>query len=758
LRFRSGKGARLCGPFSVHTVVPLTVAQRLAEHIAAHAADGPDVPLFSTGDQAALALLVKEYKNCSLRSLRKGSLVLAANHGVNDDNLMLLSGHQSRATLLRYLGWGRHSASAKQAARRVADALNEPSGAAPWQPEDLTALFKSEPKSDVPAQPTPLSNARLLEMKRNVPKMGQYSGQCGHKGQRIARPPNFFPLKPASRQELGLPAPDRKAYTLHVKDVTTLAWAAIKKATCPELTDLIHTAESWCATSDRFPPGSVTPSQIPRCAFTLEQRDVLLAAGKIEVCHTVPAAYAKGFGVAQDEKRRIRPVFEPLLNKLVGELIPQAYPSRLEVRQQVCGSAFSADFDFAAYFDQVEIPVEARPFFCVRFPGDETVYMLTRLPMGASWAPGAAQSITWSLTAPIVKLPHVRVATIIDNVRIVADTGEAFLLAVRMFLARADAMGVQLNDNDAWRLADDELLAKGRSHSVGPTTFLGETYLSHDGVHMVRNSEKSVTKLRDAVETLLPSPDLSRRKFAHIVGLMNFMSHTLGISLGTYESLLRASAAIATAAAEGGWDVPVALHENVVREVYALSSTLIGNKAVPIPPATPPPTGFDVTIVTDACESGWAAWVHESDTGRLREIRRGWKGAMSHSAHAEPEAATMALEWAEVNVPRFRAKTVAIVTDHDAIVGRQKRWWSGYSGFSASFYLNRFYNRFYNRDAFASREVFHIQGENNPVDAASRATTIGGRMVVEDIDAVVPVVSQLRHPYRRPPDRKWYQV
>jgi ribonuclease HI len=336
LRFRSGKGARLCGPFSVHTVVPLTVAQRLAEHIAAHAADGPDVPLFSTGDQAALALLVKEYKNCSLRSLRKGSLVLAANHGVNDDNLMLLSGHQSRATLLRYLGWGRHSASAKQAARRVADALNEPSGAAPWQPEDLTALFKSE--------------------------------------------------------------------------------------------------------------------------------------------------------------------------------------------------------------------------------------------------------------------------------------------------------------------------------------------------------------------------------------------------------------------------------------LYTLSSTLIDNKAVPIPPATPPPTDFDVTIITDACESGWAAWVHESDTGRLREIRSGWKGAMSHSAHAEPEAATMALEWAEINVPHFRAKTVAIVTDHDAIAGRQKRWWSGYSGFSASFYLNRFYNRFYNRDTFASREVFHIQGENNPVDAASRATTIGGRMVLEDIDAVVPVVSQLRHPYRRPPDRKWYQV
>src|SRR5258708_4604207 len=69
--------------------------------------------------------------------------------------------------------------------------------------------------------------------------------------------------------------------------------------------------------------------------------------------------------------------------------------------------------------------------------GADAFFRLTRLPMGASWAPGVAQTVTWVLVEPLLDAMrdgrHVVVDTMIDNVRIAAAEADTFLWAVHTF-------------------------------------------------------------------------------------------------------------------------------------------------------------------------------------------------------------------------------------------------------------------------------------------------------------------------------------
>ncbi|MDP3762440.1 MAG: hypothetical protein Q8R01_18200, partial [Ramlibacter sp.] len=84
----------------------------------------------------------------NLRSIRRGRLLHDASLGIGDGDLQLLPGHKRVDTLMRYLGWGRLSATARKAA--VARAAAVPTGGG-----------------------TPVATA---------PKMGLFSGRNGVKG------------------------------------------------------------------------------------------------------------------------------------------------------------------------------------------------------------------------------------------------------------------------------------------------------------------------------------------------------------------------------------------------------------------------------------------------------------------------------------------------------------------------------------------------------------------------------------------------
>jgi hypothetical protein len=176
------------------------------------------------------------------------------------------------------------------------------------------------------------------------------------------------------------------------------------------------------------------------------------------------------------------------------------------------------------------------------------------MPMGATFAPSVAQAVTSTLVYPLLGIEGVRVDTMIDNVRIVADSKLAFIRALRLFLERAGAAGVTLNDVATLQGTDDQLAERFRI-SDAPRIFLGEKYVGDT----VSNADRLVEKLRGALDERRRQRDLaelpySARHFASLIGLMLFMAHTVDVPLSGYHTLLRACAKIINAST--GWDQP----------------------------------------------------------------------------------------------------------------------------------------------------------------------------------------------------------
>lgn len=760
ITFRFGKGAAFWGPYSIHTFIPKAIAQALSATVAAAR---HDASLFSTADQDRLAKAVRAIPCCSLRSFRRGSLLHLAQCGVSDDNLQLLSGHKRRDTLLRYLGWGSLSSTARDAAAARSQQEGPPSsshdhrdGTTPDDGSDISAgsldeysmLDRTLPRRVLPA------------------KMGLRSGFVGDQGRRVRAPPKLFPLSPPSTADLGLaqpPAEEVASWPLHVKRVGLIRWATVEQlARGTPLEHHLRLARGWIENDTNYGIdwAPLATSQVPLSRYSPDQIETLAAFNKI-IPHTGPIrSFAKGWPAPQIHKQRLRPIFEPFINATLAtdEMPPLSYPSRLERRAQVQAAEFQCEFDFAAYYDQIELAECVRSCFVIRVKdrvGLDVLYDLTRLPMGVRFAVGVAQMITWTITYPIRDL----VSTCIDNVRISAATGNEFVSAVRTFLQRCNSVNATINDHDSWLCDDTAILQRGHRNIIGPFIFLGEDY----NAHTVRNSAKNRDNLH-AAYTMLSQPGalITRRRFAAIMGLIIFMAHTCDVGLWRFFSLLRAySRLVSPSSAEYGdllWDSPITLAPTVAADLSQAVGLLATNQPVPLCPLLPPGRtngDYDVIIIVDASAAGWAAYA-KTPAGVV-ELRSGWRTTTYFSAHAEPRAAKAALQWVRQQGPLGH---VAVVTDHRALATGQRRWWSGYAGFSSAFPLNDFYAELYGEDDLAvfRRDVFFVEGEKNVADGPSRAVVVGDGLSARHPDIAFPDVSVFAHPYSSRPTRETWQV
>jgi hypothetical protein len=482
----------------------------------------------------------------------------------------------------------------------------------------------------------------------------------------------------------------------------------------------------------------------------------MLEARKIEPLRGVINGIVKGFTVPQHAKRRLRPIFEPLLNdSLKGDALVQLqYPSRYERRARAVGARFSAELDFAAYFDQFELAPACRSWFVLRLPvplDGERLFALTRMPMGASFAPGVAQLTTWIIVHPLTRMAHVRVDSMIDNIRVLADTPGAFVIAMRTLLDRIRAAALTLNDAHLWAV-DDTTLLQRCAIGPAPRLFLGEEYREVS----IANSPANVEKLARAIDLYRQRADTaesqySLRNFASLIGLIVFMGHTIDLRLCDSFTLLRAWGTMVSEAT--GWDGPCHITSAAVNdEIERLARAITANRPVSLAPLQPP--SFDVAsygacVIVDASVSGMGAFVYFPDTQRAYVLRQRWTARLAHSAHAEPRAALIALRWARARVP---GSCVAIVTDHAAIATGQRRWYSRNGGFSSSFHLNELYRALYGE---GGGEVFFVDGDRNPADGPSRDTTAPLSMAAEEIEFVMPNLREFSHPHAdipRPPE------
>ncbi len=693
ITFREGKGAAFWGPFTISAVLNKEIEKDLAE-LAAHSGGGK---IWSDRDRRQLASAMKS-AGLNLRSIRRGALLHMAERGVEDEDIQLLSGHKRKDTLLRYLGWGTASSTANKAAIRRAN---------------LAGAGATEPKL-----------------------MGPFSGSNGTKGRRISKPPSFFWQRPPSTEALGLS--EEKIFPLHLKDVGLVnrkEVLAMAKGT-PYDKD-VQDAYRWLWDPSKYTAALPRPmKKVPKIAFNEEQIRAIVARKKLEETKE-PKNYINMFGVTETTKERTRIIAEPWLNRTLkeGDYPRLSYPSRLERRAQVLGKNYVAEFDFAAYFDQFELEKRVRQFYVGR--AGKRLMQLTRLPMGGKYSAAIAQYTTWVLVYPLTRINGVEVTTMIDNVRIAADSEKHFEEAVGVFLKRVKKAGITMNEHPFTQDHRNQWTKIGADNKKGPFTFLGEVYEGDS----IRNSPKSVTKLREAIRRI-DEGKVTRRQLAATVGLALFMAHTLNIPLNEHQPLMKAYANLFRATS--GWDETISVLDARLRsKLDNLAKPLLENKAVKIRPLTDPALVARYTCVFDASKTAWAAHLFDHETKRSWRLMHAFKPPLRHSAHAEPTAAAEILRTVR---EKFPPGNIKMVTDHIALVAGQRRWWSGNGGASTSFFINRAFQEAGNNATF-----FHVKGVRNQTDADSRSTAAARakRIEIHEVDDLIlesPVTGGLERP------------
>jgi hypothetical protein len=605
--------------------------------------------------------------------------------------------------------------------------------------------------------------------------MGYWSGHCGKQGRRVKKPPTLFGHQPPPYEDLGLYAleegEDWKEWDIHIKDVGNVNTHGLTaQLEFEDLAIAMRMAMDWLETDEYYGIDwdPLQPSQIPFSNFTTDQIVQMLRAGKLQPLkhgEKIRAA-CKGFTTPQVSKKRLRPVFEALFNSLIDKdkLPPLKYPSRLERRSQLAGKTFVASFDFAAWFDQLGLSSAVTGCHCIRvreqveWNGIRTnIFKLTKAPMGAAYSCHIANTVTWALLGPVLKMHGVFTATMVDNVFIAADDEKQFVEAVKIFVERCDLYGATLNDRNLIPSTDEGIAQWGTALAQGPTIILGEKH--RNGA--VENTEKSIDKIKKAFERIEKAVSdesmvVTRRQVASCVSLAVWMSQTVQEHLSGHFELLRLFGKLERM--PGGWDDRIPVNNSMIEPIRQMVKFLERNAAV-IPKPAPLPSydnaRYKTIIIVDASGTGWGGYVWHEE--KCYEVKAGWRNFINHSAWAEPIAAKEIIQWAKARWGNNIGRT-AVVTDHFAIVAGQRRPLSNNAGFSRAYHLNNLYREVYYR-AEVDTDFFFVDGRRNMTDAVSRNSRVGEPLTARIQEKkTLPSLRSFYHPYSRVEPRKWWNV
>lgn len=134
---------------------------------------------------------------------------------------------------------------------------------------------------------------------------------------------------------------------------------------------------------------------------------------------------------------------------------------------------------------------------------------------------------------------------------------------------------------------------------------------------------------------------------------------------------------------------------------------------------------YKVTIILDSSISGWGGYFRLNDNGEQYEVKAGWRKGYNgstdfstgFSARAEPTGILEGIRFLLEKGFVSKGDKVAVVTDHEAIVNRQEKWFSRTGGFSSAFHLNEVYR--VPRESGLECIFFYVQGECNIADVPS---------------------------------------
>ena len=672
--YRKGKTVAKRGPYTVHSQVP-QVWLPLVEQALATRSNTKLFPKITVSD--VTKCLRKADAALESRSLRRGSLQLMANEGVDDNTLLLFSGHTSLTMLLRYLAWGAVGAVKKRVMTQSSAKL------APVQPlvggEALPAPSKKQKPSGEQRSP-----AFINKLGMDAPATEEFM--------RMTNDADAY-----KRGSAPLP--------LHVKEVMhaiSIDRLRTMAQDCPPpLRELAMDAFRWLDDTSRFPPPSPTARAACSTKIKLAKADVeaMLEKGKLQLLPSNGRERgARIFAVTESEKGRRRPIFEPHANDDFEATPTVAFEAAHARHRTIAKYRFAIQYDFASFYDQFGISDDvARLLAC---PYGQMALAPATLPMGFRPSCQVAQAATWILTENLFE-SNGEVMSYIDNVLLLSNDIAELKRASQLFVARCDEVGAILNP------------VAGPDDIVETVfDFLGTRY---DLVQCQRsNTQKTLTKLEMARRALTTGAKLSRRNLAAIFGIALFASRVSDFSMATVFWPMRLFRDLASTTHWDEWDCPAPhIEERTKASLVWWLTQLSTNRPTPIVPPSHGPV--DAHIFTDASGEGWGA-VCCTDTG-VQTAAGKWPPAISayqQSSTAEPRAAICAL--ARFVCPTWRH--VVVVTDHQPLV------FAGAKGHAHSYEYNRVLE-WAGRSFPRARFVFRfVEGLANPADEPSRGKRV----------------------------------
>ena len=414
---------------------------------------------------------------------------------------------------------------------------------------------------------------------------------------------------------------------------------------------------------------------------------------KMEVARTSPVAWCNAFAVEEEKEDgpRRRPIFEPLINDILkmsnDELldVSTVYTSKDELRRAVFASPCAAQFDFAAWFDQIPLDPAIRDLFGVVTPNGSM--QLTVTPMGYRPSCQIAQAASNSISDVPTRVFH---GGCVDNI-IFMGSGAEVTDASKHFLRRSAAVGAQVKD---------ATIALATAYD-----FLGEHY--DHSAKTRRLTEKTSSKAAYAGSVLRTGDSFTTKQLLAIFGLLLYAAGTLRITIARFHWAMRFLSFVA-ATEQGETHIP---DDGVRAEMILWCDIAAKNEPVPVWTEDVEP---DITIYTDASATGWGA-ISISKGGTILQLSQpwtedDWRWNLFSSVAAEPLAMRKAIA---AMVP-CTAKKVVIYTDHLPLHYAMKKTFGRAYSYSLVAQLVGSY-----RDCVF--DVRFIPGTQNPADVLSRA-------------------------------------
>jgi hypothetical protein len=233
-------------------------------------------------------------------------------------------------------------------------------------------------------------------------------------------------------------------FPLHVRPLKRLTWDEADAAIPPIWREDFDLAKSAITSPWDFIV-ETTLDHTPREATHITESDLnrLLEHGIVEDMPDSEVCFGdcRVFSVLEQEKQRRRLIIEPMINDILFFTGNVQLPSLDEILRP--GSLNGAScFDFTAYYNQFELPLRARNWYC--FAAFGRVFRLRVIATGQRQCPAMAHILTTSIALTAANGTGAEPTTFIDNVRF-AGLPTSTELATRNFIAACETIGITVS-------------------------------------------------------------------------------------------------------------------------------------------------------------------------------------------------------------------------------------------------------------------------------------------------------------------------